>query len=103
MKNIDAIDVLSQCIEQISNMTDEEFNKIKKERGILDKEYNIEEYIDSDVEIILPDLDSKQIFIRKEILDYKTCVDYDAGNISMQTNYGLSDSSNDASYSPSAA
>ncbi|SHJ92007.1 hypothetical protein [Tepidibacter formicigenes] len=45
MKNIKAIDVLNQCIEQISSMTSEEFLKIKEQRGILNKEYNLEEYM----------------------------------------------------------
>lgn len=103
MKNIKAIDVLNQCIEQISNMTDEEFIKIKKQRGILDKEYNIEEYINEDVEIILPKLDSQDVIIHKEILDYKVYIEYDTKNNSMQRNYGLSIYSNDACYNPIAA
>lgn len=53
MKNC-VLDILNQCIEELKNTTEDEFIEKKRALGILDKEYNINKYVNEDVEIILP-------------------------------------------------
>lgn len=53
MKNC-VLDVLNQCIEELNNTTEEEFIEKKRTLGILDKEYDVNNYVNEDVEIILP-------------------------------------------------
>lgn len=52
MKNY-ALDILNRCIEELNNTSDEEFLKRKKALGLTDKTYNLETYINDEVEIIM--------------------------------------------------
>lgn len=42
------IEVIQKCIDELQNMTQEEFMKKLEERGLLNREYPDEKYIDSD-------------------------------------------------------
>lgn len=48
------LDILNQCIEELKNTTEEELIEKKKALGILNKEYDINDYINEDFEVILP-------------------------------------------------
>lgn len=100
MKNINAVDILKQCIDQISKMTDKEFQDIKKNRGMVDKNYNINEYINEDICIILPSSDIVNNFIHKETLDYSTKIEHDVYSITLQVGYEIKIAGN---YSPTYA
>lgn len=54
MNSIDAISILESCIEKTINMTQEEFNKIKIERGIDDKKYLERSYLQGNIKLVLP-------------------------------------------------
>ena len=47
-------EMLNECIEQMRNMTQEEFNSIKTARGIIDEQYNESKYVGGGFNIILP-------------------------------------------------
>lgn len=48
------LDILNQCIEELKNTTEEELIEKKKALDILNKEYDINDYINEDFEVILP-------------------------------------------------
>ena len=50
------IEILKKCIEMTKNMTQEEFEKVKIERGIKDKVYEDKNYLGEGFELVLPDI-----------------------------------------------
>lgn len=48
------LDIINDCIRLMENMSQEEFNKIVKDKGINEKDYLIENYTDDTFHIVLP-------------------------------------------------
>ena len=52
MKNY-ALDILNKCIHEIQNTSEKEFIENKKKMGLIEKTYNLDKYINDDIEIIM--------------------------------------------------
>lgn len=48
-----ALDILNRCINELKNTSEEEFFERKKALGLTDKTYNLEDYINDEVEVII--------------------------------------------------
>lgn len=71
MDNLNALDVLQACINELNLTTKEEFDNKRKKLGIYNKTYNREEYLNDEVEILF-ELD-KSIDVQQNdlILEYE--------------------------------
>lgn len=103
MKNTKAVDILKQCIEEISKMTDDEYQEIKAQRGLQEKEYIQSDVTYEDIEIVLPNRQYEGKVIYKGVLDLKDHIDYDTKENSMYSQYNLDVSDGEVNFSPSAA
>lgn len=88
MNSIDAISILERCIEETKNMTEDEFQKIKNERGIDDNKYLNRLYSQGDIELVLPGtfeynkILEEENFVNWISIDYnerfKICFEYES-------------------------
>jgi len=53
MEKQKSLQILERCLKELENMTPEEFDKICKEKGINENDYDSRKYIDNEITIIL--------------------------------------------------
>lgn len=78
MKNY-ALDILNKCIDEIKNTTDQEFIKNKERLGLTNKIYDPTNYVNEDIEIIMPKYKNTEI-------EHKIIEDSMTFKISLQEN-----------------
>lgn len=76
MNSIDAINILESCIKETKNMTQEEFNKIKIERGIDDKKYLDRSYSQGNIQLVLPGTSEYNKIFEEESFSNSISIDY---------------------------
>ncbi len=76
MNSIDAVSILESCIKELNNMSEEEFQKIKIERGIDEKKYLNRSYLQGGIELVLPGTSEYNEFFKEETFSSSISIDY---------------------------
>lgn len=92
MNNLNAVDILQVCINELNLTTKEEFNNKRKTLGIYDKIYNHEEYLNDEVEILF-ELD-KSIDVQQNDLMWEYASEFINLSLIQDDDYNMSNQKN---------
>lgn len=95
MNSMDAINILESCIKELNNMSDEEFQKMKIDRGIDEEKYSNRAYSQADVELVLPGTSEYDKHFEEETFNKSISIDYSE---SYQINFDFEIQSDDIDY-----
>lgn len=92
--------ILETCIEELKNMSDEEFKKVKMDRGIDEEKYSERSYSQGDVEIVLPGTSEYNKYFEEEVFSKSISMDYSE---SFQINFEFEMQSDNIDYNMASA
>jgi len=76
MNSIDAVSILESCIKELNSMSEEEFQKVKIERGVDEKKYLNRSYSQSDVQLVFPGTSEYNKHFEEKTFINSTSIDY---------------------------
>lgn len=100
MNSMDAISILESCIKELNNMSDEEFEKVKIDRGINEEKYSNRSYLQGDVELELLGTSEYNKCFEEETFSKSISMDY---NESFQMNFEFEIQNDDIDYNMASA
>lgn len=88
MNSIDSINILESCIEELKNMSDQEFQKIKIDRGVDEEKYSNRSYSQGDLELMMPGTSEYNKYFEEVVFSKSINMDYNE-SVQIEFEFGI--------------